>query len=290
MIGHHGVEALAFLALLGRQGGGGGGGDLPPIPPMPGPVPPIPGGGDGPSPVIAPAWPSTVPPDLPPFPGDGWEADTPVSQAVIQRAWALLPTLWAQGEGAHTVEMTAGHWVTYKAQWMEGGKKGVTAWRVKASAMPQGQLSPSPSADVARRTTVPPIVPAAPSQQQGAGRPVTPASGDIPIIPVSAPQGEPLTPSGAMTPAQQAAHNMNSALIAHGYKRVDMPIYGAFQRSVGLEADGYPGAGTMTALSRALVTMGERMASVQRYPWHAKPGTSGYDGVNAPTWAEWTSA
>ena len=287
----YGGDVLAFLALLGLGGQGGGQPEpLPAIPPMPGPVPPIPGL----SPVIvAPPYPSAIPPDLPPFP-DGWEYDEPVSAAVGQRAAALLSSLWAQGEGAHTAEMTAGHWVTYRAEIVAGGKHGVTAWRVKAGLAPAvapafQQMSPSPTLDVSRRVTVPPVVPAAPSQQQGAGRPTTPSSTQIPIIPAVAPVPSPAAIPVGLTPAQNAAHQMNQSLMAHGYKQRDQDIYRAFQRSIGARVvDGFPGTGTMTALGRALVTMGEAMAPVRIYPWKSKPGTSGYDGVNAPTLAEWT--
>ena len=80
---------------------------------------------------------------------------------------------------------------------------------------------------------------------------------------------------------------MNSALIAHGYKRTDMPLYAAFQRAAGLSADGFPGTRTMNALQGVLSGIGVPMAPVKIYPWHSMPGTSGYDGVNAPTLAEW---
>jgi hypothetical protein len=82
---------------------------------------------------------------------------------------------------------------------------------------------------------------------------------------------------------------MAGALNTHGYKRVDQGIYKAFQQSVALKADGYPGKGTMTALAHALAAMGIPMPAVPIYPWYAKPGTSGYDGKNAPTWADWTA-
>jgi peptidoglycan hydrolase-like protein with peptidoglycan-binding domain len=83
---------------------------------------------------------------------------------------------------------------------------------------------------------------------------------------------------------------MNAALGAHGYKQADQPLYKAFQAAARLTADGYPGTGTMTALASVLQGMGVPMAPVRVYPWHSKPGMTGYDGVNAPTVAEWTGA
>lgn len=163
------AEALGFLALLSTMGKGGGSPTPePPLPPWTGPVPPIPPPGDV-TPVgpVAPPWPGTLPPDLPSFPGPGWEYDEPVSSPVVQRAWALLPTLWKAGTpGQHMTEMTAGHWVTYLGEWMAGHKKGVTAWRVKA-----GAIAP-PAADAARRRGAAPPA-RAPGAPPAPGVPVT---------------------------------------------------------------------------------------------------------------------
>src|SRR5579872_5514690 len=59
------------------------------------------------------------------------------------------------------------------------------------------------------------------------------------VIPGPGPTPPPIP--AAVTPQQQAATSMNSALLARGYKRTDMPLYAAFQRSAGLSADGFPG-------------------------------------------------
>jgi hypothetical protein len=82
-----------------------------------------------------------------------------------------------------------------------------------------------------------------------------------------------------------AASAMNDALLAHGYKQSDMPLYKAFQQAAGLTADGYPGSNTMMALFDALANIGQLPAPVKLYPWLSGPG---YDGVNAPTMAEWS--
>ncbi len=79
---------------------------------------------------------------------------------------------------------------------------------------------------------------------------------------------------------------MNSALAAHGYKQADQGIYMAFQRAMGLTADGYPGTGTMGQLSKVLAASGIPMAQVPIYPWHA----GAWDGKNAPTAASWSGA
>jgi hypothetical protein len=99
-------------------------------------------------------------------------------------------------------------------------------------------------------------------------------------------------PMGAMGAAAQADINaaaiaMNSALAAHGYKQVDMPLYKNFQAAAGLGVDGYPGSDTMYQLQTVLDPLGVTPAPVKLYPWRA---TGGYDGINAPSSAEWYGA
>lgn len=91
------------------------------------------------------SWPQAVPEGLPPFPGAGWEFDLPTPPAVHQRAAALVDTLWRQGSGAHRTEQTAGRWITYRAEVVASGKKGVVAYRVRSSApaLPSSPSSPS---------------------------------------------------------------------------------------------------------------------------------------------------
>lgn len=82
------------------------------------------------APAAAPAKPS--PAGLPKFP-TGWEPDTPPSQAVVKRAYALLPTLWKSGKpGATSTEQTEGQWKTYQAYSPAKGKRSVVAYRLKA--------------------------------------------------------------------------------------------------------------------------------------------------------------
>jgi hypothetical protein len=144
------VVAIAAYALYVCSRGGatapaGGGawpgvtpGGAPPpagdkIPPLPGKVPPIPHETPTSSPASAPAkktttWPTAVPPGLPPFPGQGWEYDNPPPPEVVARAWELLPKLQM---GQSKVEMTGGRWIAYRKEPHAGGKKGVTAYRLK---------------------------------------------------------------------------------------------------------------------------------------------------------------
>lgn len=83
--------------------------------------------------VKAPApWQAALPKDLPPWPA-GWEPDTPPPSAVVTRAWQLLPVLWKQGKGSKKVETIKGRWITFVAADHGGGKKGVTAFRVKGA-------------------------------------------------------------------------------------------------------------------------------------------------------------
>jgi hypothetical protein len=93
---------------------------------------------------------------------------------------------------------------------------------------------------------------------------------------------------------QDAAVAMNDALKAHGYRRLDQPIYAGFQVKAGdLTVDAFPGTNTINRLKGVLSTLGVAFASVPVYPWHATTpggltGTNAYDGTNAPTWAQWT--
>jgi hypothetical protein len=93
---------------------------------------------------------------------------------------------------------------------------------------------------------------------------------------------------------QAAATAMNNALLAHGYVRTDQPIYAGFQLEAGgITVDAFPGTNTMGLLKQVLAGMNVTMANVPIYPWLAttsdnKTGIAAYDGVNAPTWAQWT--
>lgn len=162
------LDALAgftFLRLL--LGGGQTAAEQPAAPSTAVPLSPLPSLDVRPvitpSTPVAPTWPSSVPPTLPPFPGDAWEPDQPVPTPVVQRAVALVPQLWGQGEGTHTFEMTAGHWVAYLAQLLNG-KHGVTAWRLKspAAAAAAAKIAPSAAPLVPLARTPAPVTAAPP--------------------------------------------------------------------------------------------------------------------------------
>lgn len=207
-----------------------------------------------------PSWPSSPPGTLPPFPA-GWEYDNPVPVEVQRRASALLSQLWATGVNSYVTEMTGGRWITYRAEVVAGGSKGVTAWRVKG-----GQTAPA-------------------SPQAAPG---TPPDMVLPPLVVNVPSASPGAASmqQTQTPLQTAAVLMNNALGDRGYRKSDQPLYRAFQRAAGLGSDGFPGRGTMSALTRTLAGMGVATAAVPVYPWSSR---GAYDGKNAPPAAQWNS-
>jgi hypothetical protein len=89
---------------------------------------------------------------------------------------------------------------------------------------------------------------------------------------------------GSTASEQAAAVAMNNALLAHGYKSADQGVYRAFQAQEGITPDGFPGSTTMQYLKDVLFSMGIEIAPVKVYTWSA---SGGYDGVNAPSQAEW---
>jgi|SRR5579872_173145 len=242
--------------------------DVPPPPaPPPMPVPVAPAVPPGVIPPMPP-WDSGVttpcPADSPPFPGPGWVPDTPVSTAVAARATYWNAILWdfASKTIAHpfVCEQFGGRWLTFAAAWHPGDQGPQTymateAWRrVEAQPMP-----PAP----------------------------------VPVVPT--PVGPAPVPTVVQTPVQAAAIAMANALNAHGYRQADQGLYRAFQTAAKTTADGFPGTGTMALLKSVLSTMAPPvpMPNVPIYPWRAKTpsgatGAAAYDGVNAPTYAQWT--
>jgi peptidoglycan hydrolase-like protein with peptidoglycan-binding domain len=112
---------------------------------------------------------------------------------------------------------------------------------------------------------------------------VTPTSTPVPVPGAPTPASAPATSDAAL----MQAIAMNEALKLRGYKQTDMPTYQAFQRAAALGVDGFPGVVTMLKLESVLKSGGLTMAPVKVYPWKK---TGAYDGVNAPTLAEWTGA
>jgi hypothetical protein len=94
---------------------------------------------------------------------------------------------------------------------------------------------------------------------------------------------------------QAAAQAMYNAIQAHGYVRADQAIYAGYQLKAGnLTVDAFPGSNTMASLKATLAGMSITLpSSIPIYPWLATAaggatGVAAYDGVNAPTWAQWT--
>jgi hypothetical protein len=243
----------------------------PSVPPMPVPMldlPPVPAEPPSP-PGTLPALPpwnqgagAPCPASLPPFPGPGWEPDTPVSTAVATRATYWNPLLWDYPSKtirhASVCEQFGGRWLQFVAAWHPGDQGAQTYMATEAWRPASAQPMPAPPV---------PVVP-------------TPV-GPVPVTPQP-------TPVVVQTPLQAAAVAMASALNAHGYKQADQGLYRAFQTAAKTSADGFPGTGTMGLLRTALASLGLPMPNVPIYPWHSAPGTSGYDGRNAPTWQQWT--
>jgi hypothetical protein len=248
-----------------------------PTGPAPGKVPPAgdigPAVGPSATPMIVPA-PSGPPPPLavpsvtPPGAGTGPQGLDPGMDP--QTAQAVIAALTSETDPAKLQGFAAS--LQFKFPIAAG-----LLW-AKATALTAQQAPPGPGPSVSPGPSpgAPPasvVVPAAP--------PPPPT----PILPAPAPLP---APAGVLSPVQQTAMAMNMALDAHGYSQQDQALYRNFQAAAGLKADGFPGTGTMTTLQRVLSGMGASLAPVKIYPWRSMPGTSGYDGVNAPTWVEWT--
>lgn len=90
------------------------------------------------------------------FPGPRWEADNPPSQAVQDRAMALLSSLWARGEGSHQTEDMGpalglpGPRPTAFIARRHGTKKAVEAYRMKAGTVITSPTPPSPSREAVK--------------------------------------------------------------------------------------------------------------------------------------------
>jgi hypothetical protein len=255
--------------------------------PMPTPVaPPVP---PGVLPVM-PAWNQGIipcPSNLPPFPGPGWVADNPVCDAVATRATYWNGILWNQS--AQTIvhpsvcEQVGGRWLTFVAAWHPGDAGPQTYMATEAWRLATDQPCPTP---VVPPMPVPPPAPAPAPVPPPQPAPVPPPAPAPVPPPAPAPIPVPVAPVVVQTPLQAAAVAMSNALNRNGYRQVDQPIYKQFQTLAKTTADGFPGTNTMNLLRSALASMSPPlpMPNVPIYPWKAAPG---YDGVNAPTPAQW---
>lgn len=188
-----------------------------------------------------PPWPQVVPAGLPPFPGPGWHPASPVTGAMVSRAFQLLQQLWQHGEGTWKTEKTADKWVTYRASMTRASdgtmKKGVVAFT--AVAAPE-------SADAEPQA----MEPAAPPQPQAPGQPsaIVPASHTQPVA-----TGYPLLQ--LTTP------------------RMTGPSVVWVQQRLGITADGTYGTGTAAAVSHYQATHGLQVdGKVGPHTWASLKG------------------
>lgn len=165
-------------------------------------------------------WPQAMPGDLPPFPA-GWQAASPVTSAMVTRAFQLLPELWAKGAGTWRAERTGAQWVVYQAQQM-GVKRGVVAFtpRLAPAVKPAG--APARPA------------PARPAQAapQGGG-----------VVPVSSSPGQ---PRPAAAPAAAPASRFPTLRLTSPYTRGPSVVW--LQQQLKISADGVFGPGSQKAV------------------------------------------
>lgn len=159
-------------------------------------------------------WPQTLPGDLPPFPA-GWSPASPVTSAMVTRAFQLLPELWARGVGTWKAERTGAQWVVYQAQQM-GEKRGVVAFTPRTAAQAQA-VKPTAAKPAAAPA-------AAPARSPG-------------VVPVSAP---------APRPAAAPASKYPTLRLASPYMSGPSVVW--LQQQLKIAADGKFGPGTQKAV------------------------------------------
>jgi hypothetical protein len=164
--------------------------------------------------------------------------------------------------------------------------KDVKGWIAMPSTVIAPPTPPAPAPALAPAPVV--VAPPAPPAPHLPPPPPPPLVQPVVYMPQDVITPAPATPD---TPIQARARTMRDALNAHGYKQLDQPIYKAFEALAfnTSSPDGFPGSGTMSHLKSVLDSLGLPMPNVPIYPWHSMLGTTGYNGVNAPTWAQWTS-
>jgi hypothetical protein len=205
-------------------------------------------------------WPSTpVPATLPPFPGPGWEPDTPVSTELASRATYWNAILWDYSTKTQrkpfVQENFGGEWITFAAAWHPGDKGPKTymateAWRVKkAGASAPAYVSPQASAPPAAAAPATSTLFATPGVAPVVTRPA--------IAPV-----QPYPGPGAWQSNTAYVKRYQAALAGLGYYHgnvdglagpLTQAAVKAFQTHAGLApVDGQAGAATAAALDQAL--------------------------------------
>lgn len=235
-----------------------------------------------PTPTSTPPWPQVLPPELPPFPGNGWEFDEPPPPAVVDRARALVSYLWARGRGSYKVEQTAGRWIAYRAEIVASGKQGVVAYRLKGTrALPRSgaparpQAQPAPSAPMARPQAAPrpPAPPAAVSRPSPASSPApAPTAYRVKVGPAVI--HPPVAPASPLTlPVLRFGDGMAP-------KQPD-PNVRLLQQRLGIEADGRFGPRTRTAVIEF-----QRREGLAPNETNAQLLARGYGVVKQATWTK----
>jgi hypothetical protein len=175
-----------------------------------------------------PPWPQALPSDLPAFPS-GWTPASPVTAAMVSRAFALLPELWAHGELTWKPEKTGDRWVVYQARTMAAGKRGVVAFTTIEHAANQPAAFPT----AIKKAPAPIITPAVH---------VTPApsSAGMPTLQLTTPR---MTGPSVVWLQQRLGIQADGA-----FGPATKAAVIAFQHAHGLTADGIVGSHTWAAL------------------------------------------
>lgn len=201
-----------------------------------------------------PPWPQVVPAGLPPFPGSGWRPASPVTGAMVSRAFQLLPQLWEHGEGTWKVEKTADRWVVYRAAMTlapdHTSKRGVVVFTsVQPSASASADNSPQALAPASPPTPRPPgATPGQPSAVVPASTHAAPASSGHPTLRLT----QPRTQGPSVVWLQQRLGIGADGVFGSG---TDSAVR-HFQSTHGLTADGVVGPRTWEALG-----VGQRAAA-----------------------------
>jgi|SRR5882672_2555817 len=179
-----------------------------------------------------PPWPQVIPAGLPPFPSAAWRPASPVTSAMVSRAFQLLPQLWEHGEGTWKLEKTGDRWAVFRAAHTSPDKKGVVVFTTTE------QSAAADSAPSAMAPQAPPT-PARPSEIVPASHTTAPAS-THPTLRLTTPR----TTGPSVVWLQQHLGITADGSFGTG---TDAAVR-HFQSSKGLTADGIVGPKTWAAL------------------------------------------